>query len=159
MVAYSFKSQFIGPIRAGLGIKHLNERGMVVIPGPTPKRQTIRSFGKRRHARAGEDVQLYYGMRTKHCMLIGNARCAGMEGVLLKWSQWPSFFTFDVMEREPGVWRRVGDLRPIADMEDFAKSDGFTSAEDMERFWFDEHGLETFEGALIKWKPTEETNR
>jgi hypothetical protein len=46
MVAYSFAPQFIDTIRSGT------------------KCQTIRPIGKRRHARTGEPVQLYTGMRT-----------------------------------------------------------------------------------------------
>ncbi|MEJ0016825.1 MAG: ASCH domain-containing protein [Acetobacteraceae bacterium] len=47
MVAYSFKRDFAAPILAGI------------------KRQTIRA-DRRRHARPGEVLQLYTGMRTKH---------------------------------------------------------------------------------------------
>lgn len=153
MVAYSFKQQFIGPIRAGLGIEHLNERGKIVIPGPKPKRQTIRAIGKRRHARPGEVLQLYYGMRTRQCMSIGVARCMSVEGVLLKWSEWQSFRTYDIMEREPGVWRRVGNTREVADREKFATDDGFADFSEMSMFWMENHGPSTFVGVLIKWEP------
>ena len=51
MVAYSFKSQFEEPIVA------------------REKRQTVRGFRKR-HARPGEPIQLYVGMRTRNCRKI-----------------------------------------------------------------------------------------
>jgi hypothetical protein len=153
MVAYSFKDRFIGPIRAGLGLKHVNERGQIAIPGPSPKRQTIRAAGRRRHARPGETLQLYYGMRTRHCFRIGEARCTAVEGVLFKWSEWQSFLTFDVMEREPNVYRRVGGTREIGDLDVFAKADGFDDFAQMREFWMDEHGEETFEGLMIRWEP------
>ncbi|MFO0729377.1 MAG: MT-A70 family methyltransferase [Nitrospiraceae bacterium] len=51
MVAYSFKSRFLPPIARGL------------------KRQTIRA-PRSRHARPGERLQLYAGMRTRHCYKI-----------------------------------------------------------------------------------------
>lgn len=158
MVAYSYKRQFVNPIRVGLGQDpwtELNGKPLVEdleIP-IRPKRQTIRAFGKRRHARPGETLQLYHGMRTRQCVSIGVARCISFEGVLLKWSEWPSFVTFDVMEREPGTWRRVGKTRAVKDVEEFARDDGFASFADMRAFWLAEHGGQTFEGALIKWEP------
>jgi hypothetical protein len=148
MVAYSFKRRFVDPIKCGLGLP-LDEIGALVLP----KQQTIRAIGKRRHARPGETLQLYQGMRTKQCFKIGEARCASVEGVMLKWSEWPAFMTYDVAEREPGVWRRIGNIRPIIDMEAFARADGFGCFDDMQRFWTEEHGPETFEGKLIRWEP------
>ena len=53
MVAYSLKPRFIPPILSGA------------------KRQTIRAISRRRHAIPGETLQLYTGMRTKQCRLIG----------------------------------------------------------------------------------------
>lgn len=146
MVAYSFKKRFVDPIRVGISSISLSFDCQ-------PKRQTIRAIGKRRHARPSETLQLYTMMRTKQCRKIGNARCVSVEGVLLKWSEWPVFMTYDISEREPGVWRRVGGIRPILDMEAFARLDGFADFSDMASFWREEHGPETFEGMLIKWEP------
>lgn len=157
MVAYSFKERFINPIRVGLGLDPFLDIHEKLVGDAeveiSPKRQTIRAIGKRRHARPGEILQLYYGMRTKWCRQIGVARCVSVEGVILKWSEWPAFMTYDVAEREPGVWRRVGNIRPILDMEEFARADGFGCFDDMAKFWLEEHGPETFEGKLIKWEP------
>jgi hypothetical protein len=144
MVAYSFKHQFIGPIRAGLGIEHLNERGKIVIPGPTPKRQTIRAVGKRRHARPGEVLQLYYGMRTKQCMSIGVSRCVSVEPIEIA-----------VLD-DAILLIRIGEpLKALSerDMEQLARNDGFGSLEDMWLFWRREHGLGVFNGLMIKWEP------
>ncbi len=140
MVAYSFKKQFIEPIMVGLGIE-------MDAPDVGPKRQTIRALGKRRHARPGEVIQLYTAMRTKQCRKLGEARCASVEGVLLKWSEWPSFCTFDIRNG-----RREGPIRRIEDMEQFARADGFCDFAEMRKFWADEHGGATFEGVLIKWE-------
>lgn len=57
MVAYSFHDDFIAPILTGR------------------KCSTIRPDGKRRHARAGEPVQLYVGMRTPECVRLLQAPC------------------------------------------------------------------------------------
>jgi hypothetical protein len=107
MVAYSYKRRFINPIRVGLGLPPLFQFGPHKLVGDMdaeirPKRQTIRAFGKRRHARAGEILQHYTAMRTKQCTKIGDARCAGFD--------------------------------------------------DMARFWREEHGPDTFEGAVIRWE-------
>ncbi|MFK5597639.1 hypothetical protein ACFZ8E_11600 [Methylobacterium sp. HMF5984] len=56
MVAYSFKARFAAPILAGT------------------KAQTIPAerTGRSRHARPGEQLQLFSGMRTKHCLRLGD---------------------------------------------------------------------------------------
>jgi uncharacterized protein YqfB (UPF0267 family) len=64
MVAYSFKARFVEPILAGT------------------KTQTIRA-DRKRHARPGEDLQLYTAMRTKQCKLIRVARCTQIVSVML----------------------------------------------------------------------------
>lgn len=138
LVAYSFKKQFIEPIMAGLEID---------APEIRPKRQTIRAMGKRQHVRPGGVIQLYTAMRTKQCRKLGEARCVSVEGVLLKWSEWPSFCTFDIQNG-----RRIGATRPIEDMEEFARADGFIDFGEMKKFWAEEHGGATFEGVLIKWE-------
>ena len=55
MVAYSFKKQFAYPVEKGY------------------KLQTIRASRKTRHARPGESIQLYTGMRTKQCRKLVRA--------------------------------------------------------------------------------------
>lgn len=132
MVAYSFNRRFVGPIRIG------------------DKTHTLRN-ARRRHAKVGETLQLYAGMRTKHCEPIATATCDRFRGIYLKFSIYQSFDVFDVMEREPGVWRRVGKLRPIGDADAFARSDGFTDIDDMGRWWLETHGVTSWEGFLIGW--------
>lgn len=65
MVAYSFQPQFVPAI----------ERG--------DKTHTIRALGKKRHARAGEMVQLYTGMRTSRCRLLFASKCLSTSSVLI----------------------------------------------------------------------------
>ena len=133
MVAYSFKRDFIDPIEQGL------------------KTHTLRG-PRRRHARVGETMQLYVGMRTKHCRLIGTGICDRFRGVLLKFSTYPAFFIFDVMESDPGVFRRKGELQPLTDLDAFARSDGFAHFDAMAKFWRDNHGpAQSWEGFLIGW--------
>jgi hypothetical protein len=141
MVAYSFKYRFVGPIRAGLGIEHLNERGKIVIPGAAPKRQTIRPIGLRRHARPGNVLQLYHAMRTKQCFLIGEAICSEVIPMII----W-------VGEHDL-IIQRGGKLLGCKQLESFAQEDGFADPDDMLSFWHEEHaGIEKFIGICIMWR-------
>lgn len=136
MVAYSFQKRFPPLILSG--------RKPHTLRGP-----------RRRHARIGERVQLYQGMRTKFCKLFAEPVCNRFHGVLLKFSEWQSFAFFDVAEQEPGTWRRVGALRPIENPDAFAYSDGFDDIDDMGRFWLDTHSVRFWDGFLIGWPALE----
>lgn len=136
MVAYSFKARFADPIRSGLGYyEHID--GMI----PKPKRQTIRA-DRKRHARVGEELQLYTGMRTRQCKLIGRARCTHVRSIEMRIRR--NGFTIDV------------DGFPYinAAAEEFARMDGFADTADMLAFWKAEHpGVEHFAGVVIEWEP------
>lgn len=126
MVAYSFKKRFAPDIEAGL------------------KSQTIRAHRKR-HARPGEALQLFVGMRTKHCRkIIPDPVCLQVENI----SIWVP------TKLEPAAIIRDGVRDYVS--EAFAKADGFTSVDDFTRFWFDTHGPGIFEGVLIAWEPPRE---
>ncbi len=122
MVAYSFQKRFIEPIRAGT------------------KRQTIRNerTGRARHARPGEPVQLYFGLRTKHSRLIAAPLCEAV---------WPVRINLDGFVSANDGWIRSGD-----DLDAFAVSDGFRDWADMVAFWSKHHpGVIVFSGVLIRW--------
>jgi hypothetical protein len=121
MVAYSFNPIFVGPILAGT------------------KRQTIRAERKR-HARPGEAMQLYTGMRTKQCALIALATCERVLPIRLRIAD-PSYAAVDL---------------PLfalpAGLDDFARSDGFEDFRAMRRFWEVNHPkVEVFSGVLLLW--------
>jgi hypothetical protein len=119
MVAYSFKAQFVEPIIVGT------------------KRQTIRA-DRKRHARSGEALQLYTGMRTRSCRLIGRALCLGVSPILLRLS--------------PVGGVRINDVPWIGSLDEFAQSDGFSKWDDLLYFWELNHGdCSTFSGVLIRW--------
>lgn len=125
MVAYSFKKQFGPPILAGT------------------KAQTIRAerAGKSRHARPGELVQLYTGMRTRQCTKLGEAPC--LEVLPIK------------MDLIVGLVM-AGDswIRHVAELHAFAVRDGFADWWELVAFWVSEHpGVDLFEGVLIRWQP------
>jgi hypothetical protein len=143
MVAYSFKRRFVLPIQVGLGLATPGpECGMAL---PPPKLQTIRAC-RSRHAYEGEEVQLYCGMRTKGCFLIGRGLCTGTQGI-----------TIHFRERRRSDWLRcasTGKIDRPGDLDDFAKRDGFHDWSSLREFWRAEHpGIDDFDGIIIFWKP------
>lgn len=121
MVAYSFQAQFRVPILIGT------------------KRQTIRS-NRKRHARPGEIVQLYTGMRTRDCKLIGLAICSRVGPVGIG------------VERG---WMEVGGVRVTdPDLLDLlAVKDGFQNWAAMTTFWRRKHPMvAVFSGVVIQWE-------
>jgi hypothetical protein len=126
MVAYSFQKQFVPAIISGR------------------KKQTIRAIGKRRHAQDGDMLQLYEGMRTKHCAkIIEDQKCIYALPI--------SIFVDETIISAVAV----GDYRDIAEnreyMEEFARLDGFVNLEQMSLFWLQHHGVGMFNGVLIEW--------
>jgi hypothetical protein len=125
MVAYSFKKQF----------------GPLILAGT--KAQTIRAdrAGRSRHARPGELVQLYTGMRTRQCRKLGEARCD--EVLPIK------------MDLIVGlVVAGDGWIREPKDLHSFAQRDGFSDWWELVAFWTAEHpGVDLFKGVLIRWQP------
>lgn len=124
MVAYSFQKRFAPRIADG------------------SKSHTIRAQ-RTRHARPGEMLQLFTGMRTSSCIkIIPDPQCIRAEPI----SIW-----FD----DNGAIREIRiDAEPVEDLDFFAVSDGFESLADMSGFWTLTHGLfRRFDGALIGWVP------
>lgn len=123
MVAYSFRPMFIPLILSGA------------------KRQTIRAIGRRRHAIPGETLQLYTGMRTKHCLLIGTAICTAAEPITMWFAG------------EQSV--EIGSRRYIAGagLRKFAIADGFADWPAMLAFWRETHPecADSFSGVIIEW--------
>lgn len=136
MVAYSFKKRFVWPIKVGLGAAVPDSFGM-----PLPKLQTIRA-DRKRHARPGEELQLYYGMRTKHCFLIGSARCTSVRAVVLTLEA-RGCVAIGGTDGEPSSHYSGGGL------DTFAQMDGFANWTEMLSFW----DVPLFIGVLIEWTP------
>jgi hypothetical protein len=115
VVAYSFKSRFADAVASGA------------------KRQTIRANGKRRHARPGEALQLYTGMRTKDCRKLRDAVCV--------------ISTYCAIYDD----RITTGKHPSIDLDEFAQRDGFADFTDMTDWFRETHGL-PFIGQLIVWE-------
>lgn len=125
MTAYSFQARF-----------------MPAIVEKT-KRQTIRKR-RLRQAEVGGELQLYFGMRTKFCRLIGTATCLAVKPVWIRPSYSRVIFPLD---------QEV--LFSTADLNQFAVEDGFADWRDMSLFWRELHpGVHLFEGELILWGDT-----
>lgn len=123
MVAYSFRSRFVARIEDG------------------SKRQTMRNE-RARHARVGEKVQLYTGMRTKSCRLIGIATCPAVLPVRMDFHALTVAFG-------PGL---ADTIASPAELEWFARRDGFDSWADLRTFWNGEHATVIhWSGVMIEW--------
>jgi hypothetical protein len=125
VTAYSFKPMFAPRILDGT------------------KRQTIRA-DRKRHARPGEQMQLYTGMRTKQCKLITRVTCESVQPIRLSFSG----------RGGSAIIAGGTGLEIIENLEEFARSDGFENWIAMRNFWWHEHGaFNGFEGVLITWRP------
>ncbi|TIV64897.1 MAG: ASCH domain-containing protein [Mesorhizobium sp.] len=151
MVAYSFKPMF------GDQVSSLT------------KRQTVRA-DRKRHARPGESVQLFQGMRTRNCIKLVNPDPVCIQVlpiVIVTTLLLPEFIASIVID---------GRSLHRDEIEAFAAADGFaiehvgdwhfkrtaqrsgtgqpgSARWNMGAFWHAEHGEGLFEGKLIKWEP------
>ena len=119
MVAYNFQPRFAELVSLGT------------------KLHTIRPPRKSRHARVGEPIQLYTGMRTKQCqkLIDPDPLCTRVIEVLI-------FRGGLVVAGQRNV--------NLEQLDQFARCDGFESYADLAD-WFDEtYGL-PFKGTLIAW--------
>lgn len=135
MVAYSFQKPFHDPIRR------------------LEKLHTVRA-DRPRHARVGEDIQLYGGMRTKYCkkLLTPDPVCTEVIPILIRFA-WDTPEMISAIEIGP---RKLTESQ----IEDFAAADGFainypdgTARSRMGHFWHKTHGRDDFFGLLIRWEP------
>lgn len=127
MVAYSFKDRFVGPISS------------------REKRQTIRRAGKKRHARPGDRLQLYTGPRMRP-RKFGEATCDLLGVITLDFKLCEVWIDWNDEAREKTM------LVTMAELDDFARSDGFTDWEDLESFWKLTHDVrESWTGVIITW--------
>ena len=127
MVAYSFQSRFVPKIEDGT------------------KRGTIRGERKR-HARIGEPIQLYQGMRTKYCRkIIPDPVCVSVMPIRLHIEA--HAVAIVNTQFALGIQARLSP----ASFDLFAQDDGFDDMADMHAFWMKTHGVGVFRGVWIKW--------
>jgi hypothetical protein len=118
VVAYSFKPRFVEPILDGR------------------KGGTIRAV-RYRHARPGEELQLYTGMRTNRCRLITRKICLACEPIKINFVSWDVSYVISGSR----VFQRLPEL------DAFARFDGFRDFGEMSNFW----QLPVFNGMHIRW--------
>jgi hypothetical protein len=116
MVAYNFNPRFAPLIESG------------------KKLQTIRDKGKKRHAQAGERLQLYTGMRTRNCRKLLQPLCLEVLPISIRLS---------------GVSVNGKDLDQ-AQTNELALADGFENFDEFIAFFSARLPLD---GLLIKWSP------
>lgn len=122
MVAYSFKSRFAQLIAEGR------------------KCQTIRAE-RQRHARPGEPIQLFVGMRTKHCRkIIADPICEAVQDVAIFIGR---HGLINILIN--GLW--LSEDERVT----FVRADGFADVADFHDFWMTEHGEGWFHGVLVRW--------
>lgn len=118
MVAYNFQMQFADDVATG------------------SKRQTIRAHRKdNRHAKPGDKLQLYTGMRTKACrkLIQEDPVCISSEGINI---------TSDGISYADGGECMTPDV--------VARRDGFRDFAEMAEWFSKTHEL-PFTGILIRW--------
>lgn len=128
MVAYSFKERFAQPILDGTKVG------------------TIRLIGRRRHARRGEALQLYVGMRTISCRLVKRDTCVHALPIRLTMTGSGDFDGAAIDGKQLTLWQ----------MQELARDDGFSCIADMAEFWMQTHGKGKpiiFDGVNIRWRP------
>lgn len=92
-------------------------------------------------------MQLYTGMRTKHCTLIGTATCSTIQPIRI-----------DV--EEAVITGQTGNsLTMLAELDAFARRDGFEDWPEMREFWRENHKAAVFSGVLIRWTNFKEPNQ
>lgn len=136
MVAYNFQRQFVPAIQAG------------------KKHQTIRAYRKNnRHARVGERLQLYTGLRTKNCRKLFDKDpvCRAVDDA-------------EIHITDAGKIEQIvlnGRNLTSNEIEDFAKADGFmaanglTARDAMGVFFQGYYGIGIFKGNVIRWEAVE----
>jgi hypothetical protein len=130
MVAYSFQAMFREPI-----IQRV-------------KCQTIRA-DRRRHARPGERLQLFTGMRTRYCQkIIPDPICLALETILIDVGL--DGIVGIVVNGKALDLQAIGSLA-VAD--GFRTETGETAVHNMGRFWLNNHGPGVFSGVIIRWEP------
>ena len=123
MVAYNFQKRFAPHIVSGR------------------KRHTIRA-DRRRHARPGEAIQLFIGMRTKGCAkIIADPICEAVKPIAILLHD----------NRINAIWIDDQQLEQ-SECERLAFHDGFGNLEEMHSCFLEMHGSGLFEGVIICWQ-------
>lgn len=135
MVAYSFKAQFAEPIVT------------------LAKRQTVRGYRKR-HAQAGEAIQLYTAMRTRQCrkLLAIDPVCLDVRHIRIELSTSHPALIAGISIEGVSLDDQAIETFAVADGFGAGLAEGFARRR-MGEFWHREYDWATFEGVVIRWEP------
>lgn len=127
MVAYNFRKQFAEQVTSG------------------KKRQTIRLRNGKRPPRVGDEINLYYGLRTKSCRLLRTVKCKGVVSLVV-----------DVPRESVTAWSTASFLPlpvPIKgkDLIQLARDDGFNTVDEFFSFFRKQYGEQQLDCWLIAW--------
>ena len=132
MVAYSFHKYFVSALLAGR------------------KTQTIRGDRMRGHVRPGGQMQIFTGMRTRHCRkVIKDVTCTEVQPIRLGFQR-----AVIVQVKSEEV-----EISEAADLDRFAIADGFDGILEMSKWWVQHSAVKvqlkendwTWTGVLITW--------
>lgn len=126
MVAYSFQKEFVARVE------------------DHTKLQTLRNE-RERHAKPGEEMQLYYAQRTKHCRLLGRPTCRLQLPIRLMFGKKPSV-----------TIQGYDSATSATELDHFAFQDGFDYWYQLCHFWSNFHpeayDAGAWSGVLIGWR-------
>lgn len=140
MVQIGFQTKFKPAVENGIDTllgRPLRNSGFL------PKLQTIRAMRRTNMPTAGCDLQLFTGLRTSSCRRLANVRCSGVRPISL------AGLVRDPVRQYPDAEIRIAN-EPVADLDAFARLDGFQRYEDFAEF-FRHGGKSCFDGYLIEW--------
>ena len=135
MPAYSFRPQFVEPIRAGT-------KGGTIRAGRRGRQNPFLEPREGGQARVGEEMALYCQQRSRHGFLIKRVECVAVE---------PIWLDFGRMSVELRNSRTV--LRSNGALLAFALFDGFNGFDEMTAFWQQTHQTDYFTGYHVRWLP------
>lgn len=143
MPAYSFQRQFAEPILAGTKGGTIRAARKV-----RPSGTSIGRPGG--HARPGEKLSLYTGMRTKQCRLIAERRCLATDPIWLDFKRDEVLYWIGNVSELPRLTLSGSRL-----LDTFAVYDGFERWDALTEFWRRTPGskLDHFIGWHIRWLP------
>ncbi len=133
MPSLNFKKEFVPGIRALLDTNFRKRTGI------KPKSTTIRK--KRKNpVKKGDRLFLYFGLKTKYCQKLGEIICVKAEDIRMVVV--PSTDGYDLSIIIDGVEMSAAEINA------FAKKDGFASVKDLIRWFKKAYGF-PFEGQII----------
>lgn len=132
MVAYNFQKQFADAIQSA------------------QKRQTVRAIRKNGHARIGEKLQLYTGLRTKACrkLIDSDAICTSVDEVEIHIKTTAEIEKIIVGKKE----LNNQEIEEFAAADGFKASAGYSARDAMATFFQKCHGNGIFRGNVIRWE-------